>query len=1522
MTKKLNFTFMKKIFSILLLLFSAFIFPQLSKVHYLPPICASTETPNAQYIYISTPSLVNVNFVLKFANGTIATSGTFTKNTPFVYNIGSGTDTQIMLSSNGAGQILNNKGYIIEADSPVYVCVRLTASLTNNQAGSIVSKGQAAIGKRFRVGAFRNTGISSITNRILTFASILALENNTTIKFSDIKNGVTLINNAAVGNNPPDVVLNQGQSYIIAVEGPNDANKDGLIGALLASDKEIVVNCGSFTGSNGTSPNAVDIGMDQIVPAERTGTEYIFIKGGGNDNTESPLIVADVNNTQVFLNGSTTAVTTLQAGEYLALSGTNFSPNDNLYVKTSEKVFAYQGIGGRSYDPNQNMHFVPPINCATPKFIDNIPIIHKIGNLDDFTATVCIFTEVGSILTFNVEGTQYSLSELASLLNINAIQPKTVLGNSQFVTYKIGGLTGSISIFSTTQLYLSYYGSNVNATYGGFYSGFTFAPEISFNNLSATQTGCIPNVKLEVKSVASYDNFEWYQNTLPTGVNIGLYTPTSPGYYFAIGKINSCGSLQEFKSDLIPVSICTPDSDNDGINNNIDVDLDNDGIPNCTESFGDKNINTSNLSAGNINFNSYSNSFSGNTTTKGTAIPVGSVSGNANGFVTQVPIGKKNEVTYKMTFNKPISVAIVYPLVANTSDLINSESNFIANSDLNSTLTVLNPSNQLLIDTNYDGIYESGITRFSSFEIRFRLNSATPLAAGTGTFSFRGNLINSISITQENLSETAINRATFAVIATCIPRDIDGDGVFDLYDLDSDNDGISDNIEFVSQNNVVKSNADINFDGLDDAFDVVTAPSDYDNDNVSNFLDIDSDNDGIYDLVESGSSAVDANLDGIVDGNAASFGTNGLSNSLETVIDNGVLNYTIQKTDIDIFPNYVDLDSDQDECFDVIEAGFLDSNLDGYVGGLSISVDSNGKVNFVTAYTNPNPRYLISGLITITTQPENQEKCNLENATFLIETNTVNSYKWQVSIDNGVTFTNISDNLIYAGSATNSLSLSTIPTTYNGYKYRVYINNVNNICGKYSNIVNLIVNKLPVLTIASLVQCDDDFDGITAFNLDKNKNSISVNSVNETFSFFRTELGAKNNSTSLIDLIEKPENFISNTAIIWVRVTNAKSCFSVIQLNLTVTIPPANLSNYPKIIINKCDDFLDKNGENNINNSDTDGITRFDMSSAVETIRTRLTNPANYNIKLYKTKADALQEKDVLGISLEISDITNFRNKDFPNQQEIWIRVENTVNNTCFGVGNYLTLMVDKLPNISLTGTDLVCLNEPNVFKTLTAGILDNTLTSAYDYVWTKDNVVLSNINSTLGVNLPGIYTVKVITKPGLCFRTRTITVAKSEAAIFLPPTINDLTENPSVTINTTGIGNYEYSLDSQYGPFQSSSTFINMSYGTHEVFVNDTQKCGIVSQIINIIGAPKFFTPNGDGANDFWNVSGTTLLNNYNSKVSIFDRFGKLISIFNTFDQGWNGNFNNQPLPSDDYWFVAELEDGRVAKGNFALKR
>jgi hypothetical protein len=73
----------------------------------------------------------------------------------------------------------------------------------------------------------------------------------------------------------------------------------------------------------------------------------------------------------------------------------------------------------------------------------------------------------------------------------------------------------------------------------------------------------------------------------------------------------------------------------------------------------------------------------------------------------------------------------------------------------------------------------------------------------------------------------------------------------------------------------------------------------------------------IYDLVESGSGAIDANNDDI-DGAQPTFGANGLSSSVETSNNSGTLKYAIRDTDADGIKNYIEIDSDNDLCNDVI----------------------------------------------------------------------------------------------------------------------------------------------------------------------------------------------------------------------------------------------------------------------------------------------------------------------------------------------------------------------------------------------------------------------------------------------------------------------------------------------------------------------------------------------------------------------------------------------------------------------------
>ena len=149
---------------------------------------------------------------------------------------------------------------------------------------------------------------------------------------------------------------------------------------------------------------------------------------------------------------------------------------------------------------------------------------------------------------------------------------------------------------------------------------------------------------------------------------------------------------------------------------------------------------------------------------------------------------------------------------------------------------------------------------------------------------------------------------------------------------------------------------------------------------------------------------------------------------------------------------------------------------------------------------------------------------------------------------------------------------------------------------------------------------------------------------------------------------------------------------------------------------------------------------------------------------------------------------------------------------------------------------------------------------------------------------------------------------------------ITDLSENNSIFVNVSGFGNYEYSLDGVN--YQASNLFTNLEAGVYVVYVRDLNGCGEVIKEVSLLGIPNYFTPNGDGFNETWNIKGVTSYYNSNSLISIYDRYGKLIKQISPMENGWDGTYNGVALASTDYWYVIKLEDGRILKGHFSLKR
>lgn len=411
---------------------------------------------------------------------------------------------------------------------------------------------------------------------------------------------------------------------------------------------------------------------------------------------------------------------------------------------------------------------------------------------------------------------------------------------------------------------------------------------------------------------------------------------------------------------------------------------------------------------------------------------------------------------------------------------------------------------------------------------------------------------------------------------------------------------------------------------------------------------------------------------------------------------------------------------------------------------------------------------------------------------------------------------------------------------------------------------------------ATIVQCDDNNDGITSFNLPKVDNIIIAGNPSLSNPVYYE------NQTDTTP-IPNPANYTTNAPkTIYAKVSNSYGCFIFTEVFLQI----ANNSVPTPAPIVVCDDT----------DGTKDGIYEFDLNADV-TPAVVSGLPAGLTVAYYASPNNAITETNPLA-----NNYTNIT----PSQEIIWARIVNGPD--CYGVIP-VTLDINSFdaPNFEdeerfiCEGFSGITLSVPNIYS---------------NYQW--DDVTNSTTNS-ITVTSPREYTVKV-TGPNGCSDTKKFIVKASGRATITTVDINDFAggEN-SILVNYSGLGDYQFSLDGSN--YQDSPLFINVQSGAYTVYVKDINGCGIAKKEIYILDYPKFFTPNGDGYNDKWGID---YLRREHPKaaISIFDRYGKLIYSFSGEGDGWDGNSNSNPLPSSDYWFVIVLEDGRLVKGHFSLKR
>ena len=461
---------------------------------------------------------------------------------------------------------------------------------------------------------------------------------------------------------------------------------------------------------------------------------------------------------------------------------------------------------------------------------------------------------------------------------------------------------------------------------------------------------------------------------------------------------------------------------------------------------------------------------------------------------------------------------------------------------------------------------------------------------------------------------------------------------------------------------------------------------------------------------------------------------------------------------------------------------------------------------------------------------------------------------------------------------------------------RIETDIVSNTCVGVGPYIRLNVEALPKAnTINDLRVCDSNSTGIVNFDTSNLETNLLNAQTNVNVRYLDLNDNPLKDANGTLITSPFPSTFSSATQTIKAIVSNntSQQCFEETTISFYVdAIPTA--TPIPTTLTTICDDEVDP--------ANQDGKFGFDTSTFESTI---LAGQTGMTVKYYD------QNNTLLPSPLPNPFVTGTQN--------ITVVIENPINPNCSATLT-IPFVVHPIPNIELNATELICSNIPTFFVTLNPGFLDNSLAANFNYNWKKDGGSFIATSPTIGVNSEGSYTVEV-TNPYGCSRTRTIQVTASNQATITSIDIVDLVDFNTVTINTTGTGDYEYSMDYLNGIWQDSNLFTNVPGGIHQVFVNDKNGCGLVSKEITVLSIPKFFTPNNDGFNDYWTVKG--MLSYPTAELRIFDRYGKLLKELRPTSTGWDGTFNGQPLPASDYWFVFKLDANTPEKrGHFTLKR
>ncbi|MFL2610328.1 MAG: choice-of-anchor L domain-containing protein, partial [Flavobacteriaceae bacterium] len=476
--------------------------------------------------------------------------------------------------------------------------------------------------------------------------------------------------------------------------------------------------------------------------------------------------------------------------------------------------------------------------------------------------------------------------------------------------------------------------------------------------------------------------------------------------------------------------------------------------------------------------------------------------------------------------------------------------------------------------------------------------------------------------------------------------------------------------------------------------------------------------------------------------------------------------------------------------------------------------------------------------------------------------------------------------------ATDEIDPIADPTAYTNIELgqqAIYVRVTNDTTGCFTIVTfDIIVNPLPDIgDVPDVVACEIETDGFYDFDLEAVTAELlnPQDPANFTVTYHETQEDADNGENALVS----PYTNLTNPQQLFVNITNNLTGCNITGAGFNIVVQEAAIANGDgvpaELII--CDDP----------NTANDGFAEFNLTNLDAQILDGQ-DPVNFTVTYYATIEDAETFTNALPV--------NFENTS--NPQTIFARVDNdtTVDDQCYDITD-ATLLVNLLPEFTLEDSYMACVDVNGTELIGPTVMLIDLPDNQYTFEWINPAGDLEAITAAHTPLMGGIYTAVATDILTGCRREVTTEVIPSSPAIVeAVVTTLAFAEEHVIEANAVGSGDYEYSLDD--GPWQLNGTFTDVSPGEHIITVRDLNGCGIGTKSVLVIDYPRFFTPNGDGYNDTWQIIGidTRPL----STIYIFDRYGKLLKQLSPLSEGWDGTFNGKPLPATDYWFTVKYEE------------